>query len=217
MRKLLFNSSIVGLSSLCWLCFFSDYVNFPAGASVMAAYLYSSSRQHYQKRLALYICCIIGGVSFFFLDLRLSLVVLLTLFYNSNFLPFRIRTIPYIKSFWVALCWAVFIYILVGQNSFWITFFWIWGLCQPFDIRDAKQDNFPSLSMVLGTKMNLFLASISVTIAAIIADSIAFGLASIVAILVINAFNYYRPIWYFSIVLEGLSILPWLFKILLFS
>lgn len=107
---------------------------------------------------------------------------------------------------------------------FFIIFFFVSGITFPFEIRDLERDDFPTLPKKIGIQNTkylsyffLFLSSILTTQFLKFDFAISFFLTSIFAFILIYSSDKKREDWYYSFLMESLSLLPFLilnFKLL---
>lgn len=98
----------------------------------------------------------------------------LTLFYLIPSAKIKLRNVPFLKSVFVALIWSL---VAIGQNQFsnFITkatfaysFFLVYALIQPFDMRDLEIDTIKTIPNVFGIEASILLAILSIVLASVI-------------------------------------------------
>ncbi|WP_244614408.1 UbiA prenyltransferase family protein [Elizabethkingia argenteiflava] len=153
-------------------------------------------------------------------------ILLLGVLYNSSFLYFPIRKIPLIKIFYVALVWALINSWLIMPRLQWdiffITFCGVSGLILPFDIRDMCHDHIVTFPQIIGIQKTKYLAYFLLLTASIISIFYLppdFSLPYLTAMLIGSILVYFssplNPDLYFSLGVEGVAGLPFLFYLLL--
>lgn len=100
-------------------------------------------------------------------------IVILGIFYNSKFLKSNARKIPFIKSFYVGIIWAIitssFILPKFSSSIFMLTFLYITALVFSFDIRDVDIDTVLTIPKKFGIKFTKLISIILITISTCIA------------------------------------------------
>ena len=98
----------------------------------------------------------------------------LTMFYLIPNEKIKLRNLPFLKSVFVSLIWSL---VAVGQNQFsnFITiatfafsFFLVYALIQPFDMRDSEIDSVKTIPNVFGAKTAISIAMIAIVLASAI-------------------------------------------------
>lgn len=159
---------------------------------------------------------------------KISVIIGLGLLYNSRFLRYTIREIPFLKVFYVGFIWGLMNAWLCFEQFnlpiFWLSFFFISSLLLPFEIRDMEEDRgnvctFPLRFGIRKTKIfACFLATVSLVFALFYLEDLflfAFILTYLTTVLLIA---YSRPRnndMYFSVLVESCSGLPILIVLLL--
>lgn len=157
--------------------------------------------------------------------IKIIIIGLLGVFYNSSFLKYRIRKIQLLKVFYVALVWAVidswFMFNRISWDIFFICFLYISALVLPFDIRDMKVDKIITFPKKIGknpTKSLAFLLIFfSVFLSFIYEDCFffeAFLFSGIIASFFVIYSNENRFYLYYAFGVETCCSLPFLFLLL---
>lgn len=158
--------------------------------------------------------------------LKYFIIVVLGLFYNSQFLETYIRKIPLLKVFYVGLVWGLMnCWLTLPEFNipiFLISFLFITALVLPFDIRDMKNDTVMTFPKLIGIQNTKYLAYILVFSACILSVFylktqyfISFSLASVVTFALIYFSKNTNPDSYFSFGVELCSGLPLLFLLII--
>lgn len=168
---------------------------------------------------------IISFLIFKFLNLEFYIKWLIILFlgllYNADFFNLNVREFSLMKTFYVGFVWAMSLVWLPLENFhltwFFIIFFFVSGITFPFEIRDLERDDFITLPKKIGIQNTkylsyffLFLSSILTTQFLKFDFAISFFLTSIFAFSLIYFSDKKREDWYYSFLMESLSLLPFL-------
>jgi hypothetical protein len=153
--------------------------------------------------------------------LKLGIISILGLLYDSSFLKGGIRRIPFVKVFYVGLVWGLMNAWLTFDTFNWpifiISFFYITALVLPFDIRDMESDRGIVLTIphAFGIRATKFLAYFLTSIALIVSYFylkpiffIAFALTYSVTYVLIYFSKPTNTDFYFSFWVESCSGLP---------
>ena len=154
------------------------------------------------------------------------IVLFLGLIYNADFFNLNLREFSIIKTFYVGFVWAMTLVWLPFENFhlawFFIIFFFVSGITFPFEIRDLERDDFITLPKKIGIEntkylsyLFLFLSSVLATYFLIFDFAISFFLTSIFASILIYFSDRKREDWYYSFLMESLSLLPFLIYFIL--
>ena len=154
------------------------------------------------------------------------IVLFLGLIYNADFFNLNLREFSIIKTFYVGFVWAMTLVWLPFENFhlawFFIIFFFVSGITFPFEIRDLERDDFITLPKKIGIQntkylsyLFLFLSSVLATYFLIFDFAISFFLTSIFASILIYFSDRKREDWYYSFLMESLSLLPFLIYFIL--
>ena len=196
-----------------------------------------------QHRLAIYLLILVGGVMslYRFIDFRLSTQVAIIFSGCLSILyPFGLRRIPFLKIFIISLVWATStLLLLVLENNIPISqnigahliarFLFVFAITIPFDIRDLKYDaqNLRTIPLFFGVLKSRFIAVFALFICGVIAILQYFENALIFSNLLALILLYFlssifivksdesRGEMYFSFWGESLSILGYLFLVIM--
>lgn len=159
------------------------------------------------------------------------LTILVSIFYVVPIFGKRLREIPFLKTFFVAIVWTCVLFYIpwlnearkteVVQNELTAFFFLFASLTIPFDIRDIEQDRMhhKTLPLLFGSTLSkvvsiAFLATFCLIIAIInqkLVENILFASVSILTALLIFFANSTRSIYFFA-ALDGTMVLIGLVK-----
>lgn len=154
------------------------------------------------------------------------IVLSLGVLYNGDFFKINLREFSLIKTFYVGFVWAMTLVWLPFETFhlewFLIVFLFISGITFPFEIRDLKRDHFPTLPKILGVRNTKYLSYIFLALSSVLATfslkfefAISFFFTSIFASILIYFSNRKREDWYYSFLMESLSLLPFLIYFIL--
>lgn len=184
--------------------------------------------------LGTFICVIIRGFEIKTF-MYLGVLGFISFCYSLPFSGLGLRTIPFLKLFLIAFVWAgssIGLLLIVhhsfieNQFLFFSVFFYVVGITIPFDIRDSKTDQsaLKTIPQVMGISPSKILALGCLILSGILcyleiqkwdALTISWMLClSISFILVLNA-SPKRKEQYYSFWIEGCSLLPLLFYLIL--
>jgi len=176
-----------------------------------------------------------------FIDFRLGTqTVIIFLGCLSVLYPFRLRRIPFLKIFIISLVWAIStLLLLVLENNTPISqnvvlnliarFLFVFSITIPFDIRDLKYDaqNLRTIPLFFGSLQSRFIAVFALFICGVIAvfqyfnnelifpNLLALILLYFVSSIFIAKSDETREEMYFSFWGESLSILGYLFLVIM--
>lgn len=153
------------------------------------------------------------------------IIVVLGLLYNSSFLSRTIRTIPFLKVFYVGFVWALVNSWLSFQYFnfpiFWISLLFVTALVLPFDIRDLGNDDVLTIPKYIGIQKTKLLAFVLVITACLLSGiylqfkyTLAFYLTASVTLVLIAFTKKTHHDLYFSFLVESCSGLPLFFLVL---
>ena len=175
------------------------------------------------------------------LNFKLSTQIAILLTGSLSFLyPFGIRKIPFVKIFVISFVWSVSTMLLlalennlsISQHIIWhlvSRFLFVFSITIPFDIRDLKYDadNIKTIPLFFGLEKSKWIAIFSLFICVIIATSqrlqsemplsnfLALILLYFLASVFIKKSNENNSEMYFCFWVESLSILLYLFLVIL--
>ncbi len=167
------------------------------------------------------------------------IVLLLGSLYNADFFKINLREFSLIKTFYVGFVWAMTLVWLPFYNNFdnisilsfiksslrdfinpwfFIVFLFISAITFPFEIRDLERDDFLTLPKKIGIQNTKYLSYLFLFFSLVLAIkflklefALAFFLTSIFAFILIYFSDRKREDWYYSFLMESLSLLPFLF------
>lgn len=150
------------------------------------------------------------------------IVLFLGLIYNADFFNINLREFSLIKTFYVGFVWAMTLVWLPLENMNWIWFLIVFlftsAITFPFEIRDLEQDDFPTLPKKIGIQNTKYLSYIFLFLSSVLAIqflkfdfSVAFFFNTIFAFVLIYFSDKKRKDWYYSFLMESLSLLPFVF------
>jgi type IV secretory pathway VirB2 component (pilin) len=154
------------------------------------------------------------------------LTVLVSIFYVVPFFGKRLREVPFLKTFLIAIVWTCVLFYIpwlnecrkteLVQNELTAYFFLFSALTIPFDIRDMEQDRMQhtTLPLYLGVKISklvsiAFLAIFYVIIANInqeIGKNLLLACVTVITALLILFVNSTRSIYFFAAI-DGTMVL----------
>lgn len=154
------------------------------------------------------------------------LSVLVSIFYVVPFFGKRLREVPFLKTFLIAVVWTCVLFYIpwlnegrkteVVQNELTAFFFLFAALTIPFDIRDMEQDRMQhtTLALYLGVTISklvsvVFLVVFNFIIANInqeIGKNVLFGIIVLLTSLLVLFTNSKRSIYFFA-ALDGTMVL----------
>lgn len=154
------------------------------------------------------------------------LSVLVSIFYVVPFFGKRLREVPFLKTFLIAIVWTCVLFYIpwlnerrkteVVQNELTAFFFLFAALTIPFDIRDMEQDRMQhtTLALYLGVTISklvsvVFLVVFYFIIANInqeIGKNVLFGIIVLLTSLLVLFTNSKRSIYFFA-ALDGTMVL----------
>lgn len=173
---------------------------------------------------------IISFLIFKFLNLEFYIKWLIILFlgliYNADFFNLNVREFSFVKTFYVGFVWAMSLVWLPLENINWswffIIFLFISGITFPFEIRDLERDDFPTLPKKIGIQNTKYLSYFFLFSSSILATqflkfefAISFFLTCIFSFVLVCFSDKKREDWYYSFLMESLSLLPLFFNELL--
>jgi len=168
---------------------------------------------------------LISFLIFKFLDFQFYIKWLIVLFlgfiYNADFLNINLREFSLIKTFYVGFIWAMSLVWLPLEQISWTWFFIIFlftsAITFPFEIRDLERDDFETLPKKIGIQNTQYLSYIFLFFSSILATNflhfdfaVAFFLTFVIALIFIYFSDKKRKDWYYSFLIESLSLLPFL-------
>ncbi|MBS1571517.1 MAG: hypothetical protein JST62_03850 [Bacteroidetes bacterium] len=242
LKKYIIDSQIfVSLMGTLLATFFmleQNTFRFPTFFLIFLTYFsgYIYTKYQYSKKLPfiLAICFVIGVICSLLIIknhnidrlYKWVIICFLGLLYNSFFLKLYIRNIPLLKIFYVGLVWGLMnawlSFPIFNFPIFIISFIFITALVLPFDIRDMNKDKVLTFPQIIGVKKTKILASFLVVLSVVLAYFylspsyfIAFLFASLPTITLIYFSENYRPDYYFSLIVESCSGLPFLFLMIM--
>lgn len=154
------------------------------------------------------------------------IVLFLGLIYNADFFNLNLREFSIIKTFYVGFVWAMTLVWLPFENFhlawFFIIFFFVSGITFPFEIRDLERDDFITLPKKIGIQNTKYLSYLFLFLSSVLAAyflklefAIAFFLTFTFASTLIYFSDRKREDWYYSFLMESLSLLPFLIYFIL--
>lgn len=154
------------------------------------------------------------------------IILLLGSLYNADFFKINLREFSLVKTFYVGFVWAMTLVWLPLKHFhfewFFIIFLFISAITFPFEIRDLERDDFITLPKKIGIENTkylsyffLFLSSVLAAFSLKFEFAISFFFNSIFASILIYFSDRKREDWYYSFLMESLSLLPFLILILL--
>ena len=154
--------------------------------------------------------------------LKWLIVLILGFIYNADFLNINLRQFSLVKTFYVGLIWALSLvwFPLKEMNWAWffIIFFYTSAITFPFEIRDLKRDDFTTLPMKIGIQNTKYLSYIFLCLSSVLAIFflkfefvISLLLTFTFASILIYFSHQKREDWYYSFLMESLSLLPFIF------
>lgn len=173
---------------------------------------------------------LISFLIFKFLDFQFYIKWLIVLFlgfiYNADFLNINLREFSLIKTFYVGFVWALTLVWLPLENMNWQWFFIIFlftsGITFPFEIRDLEKDDFPTLPKKIGIQNTKYLSYIFLFLSSVLATKflkfefiLSFFITIIFAFVLVYFSDEKRKDFYYSFLMESLSLLPFLILILI--
>ena len=204
---------------------------------------YASKDWLNQHRLAVYLLILVGGaISLYrFIDFRSSTqIAIIFSGVLSVLYPFGLRRIPFLKIFIISLVWAIStLLLLVLENNIPISqnivlhligrFLFVFAITIPFDIRDLKYDaqNLRTIPLFFGILKSQFITVFALFICGVIAifqyfentlifpNLLALILLYFVASIFIAKSDESKGEMYFSFWGESLSILSYLFLVIM--
>ena len=243
LKKYLIDSQFfVSLMGTFFAVFFmleKDIVKLPTVVLIFITYFsgylytkYQHSGNFFYRVLIINIVCGVISVALIISNhneirlLKWAVIVALGLLYESRFLKFLVRKIPFFKIFYVGLNWALINSWLIlptfNREIFWISFLFITALVLPFDIRDMKSDRvitFPRLIGIQNTKYFAYLLIFISLMTAIynleVQFAVAFFITCVYTFMLIYFSENSRPDTYFSFWVESCSGLPFLIIVLM--
>ena len=158
--------------------------------------------------------------------LKWLIVLILGFLYNADFLNINLRQFSLVKTFYVGLIWALSLvwFPLKEMNWEWffIIFFYTSAITFPFEIRDLKRDDFTTLPMKIGIQNTKYLSYLFLFISSVLAIkflkldyALAFSINAILAAILVYFSHQKRADWYYSFLMESLSVMPFLILVLL--
>ena len=158
--------------------------------------------------------------------LKWLIVLVLGFIYNADFLNINLRQFSLVKTFYVGFIWALSLvwFPLKEMNWTWffIIFFYTSAITFPFEIRDLKRDDFTTLPMKIGIQNTKYLSYLFLFISSVLAIkflkldyALAFSINSILAAILVYFSHQKREDWYYSFLMESLSVIPFLILVLL--
>jgi len=192
-----------------------------------------SQRQNWivSNRSFILINTIISGIltavtGLLFIDINTILMSIpfgfIVLTYAWSYKSFKgLRSIPLTKSILISASWTWCIIVMpfvessepINHFAAFNLFLWIIALCIPFDIRDVQYDkgNITTLPIVLGNKTAIIIASgillLTLTLSIYIND-IILAVATGSSIPLVGAAINKRQDYYYSMILDGVFLLP---------
>jgi 4-hydroxybenzoate polyprenyltransferase len=154
--------------------------------------------------------------------LKWLIVLILGFLYNADFLNINLRQFSLVKTFYVGLIWALSLvwFPLKEMNWAWffIIFFYTSAITFPFEIRDLKRDDFTTLPMKIGIQNTKYLSYIFLCLSSVLAIfflkfefAISLFLTFTFASILIYFSHQKREDWYYSFLMESLSLMPFIF------
>lgn len=154
------------------------------------------------------------------------IVLFLGLIYNADFFNLNLREFSIIKTFYVGFVWAMTLVWLPFESFSWawffIIFFFVSGITFPFEIRDLERDDFITLPKKIGIQNTKYLSYLFLFLSSVLATyflkfdfAISFFLTFTFASTLIYFSDKKREDWYYSFLMESLSLLPFLIYFIL--
>lgn len=143
--------------------------------------------------------------------------------YNFTILNFKLRSVPFLKAFYIGLIWALFFSIQIPVafrfNTFLFTFLVISAMVVCFDIRDVDEDTFPTIANTAGIPIAKFTAILLLCLSLFLLPDAwsVFPFFIFVALNVLYTLfsSKDRSREYYSFWMEGTLALPFLIQIVL--
>lgn len=147
------------------------------------------------------------------------ILVVLGLLYNSQFLKFKARNLPFLKILYVGIVWSLACTWLVVPKwnffHFLLCTLWITVLILPFDIKDASSDDiktFPKQWGISATKRMAYLILFILGFMGLMSFStsyfLSFGVAILVAVVWVKFSGYENTEIYYTIGVESCNLIP---------
>ena len=196
-----------------------------------------------QHKLFIYLLILVGGFMSLYrlIDFRLNTQIAIIFSGGISILyPFGLRRIPFVKIFIISLVWSIStLFLLVLENNIPISqniilhliarFLYVFSITIPFDIRDLKYDskNLKTIPLFFGAPQSRFIAVFALFICGVISifqyfekalifpNLLALILLYSVASIFIVKSDDSRDKMYFSFWVESLSILGYLFLVIM--
>ena len=134
----------------------------------------------------------------------------------------NLRQFSLVKTFYVGFIWALSLvwFPLKEMNWAWffIIFFYTSAITFPFEIRDLKRDDFTTLPMKIGIQNTKYLSYIFLCLSSVLAIfflKFEFAFSLFLTLTFASILIYFshqkREDWYYSFLMESLSLMPFIF------